>query len=78
MSRKLVATKLMPSTIERLDAAASRLGWSRAATIEVLVNTHADSLDPTTPMTAGMLPMGARSPGQKRGKGISRKTAKSC
>ncbi len=68
MSRRLVATKFLPSTIDLLDRTASRMGWSRAATLEVLVNVYADGLNGQTPIPASAIPAGNRLPGQKRGK----------
>lgn len=76
MSRILVATKLLPATVDRLDALADRMGWSRAATVEVLVNTYSDGINKDTPIPAGAIPAGARVPGQKRGQRRAKKTKK--
>ena len=76
MSRKLVASKLMPGTIDVLDAMADRLNRSRASALEILINTFGPKVDRTTPIPAGALPAGGRSPGQKRGKKTSKNLSK--
>lgn len=63
MSRILIATKLMPETVEVLDAAADRIGRSRAATLELLINSAATTLTADTLVPAGAIPIGSRRPG---------------
>jgi hypothetical protein len=58
--------RLTQATLARIDAAAARLGRSRAFVVEVLAYLHANGLAPDTLIPAGAVPADSRAPKQKR------------
>jgi hypothetical protein len=55
-----IGVRLMPHTIAAMDAAAERLGKSRAFVIEVMTALIADSLTRETSVPLGMVPADSR------------------
>lgn len=60
--------RLTSTALARIDAAADRLGRSRAFVVEVLAYLHADSLTPDTMIPAGAVPTDTRAPRRAAGK----------
>jgi hypothetical protein len=58
--------RLTPTALARIDAAAARLGRSRAFVVEVLAYLHADDLSPDTMIPAGAIPPDSRAPKKRR------------
>jgi hypothetical protein len=61
-----IGVRLLPHTIEAIDAAADRIGKSRAFVIEVLVALYSKSIDEKTEIPITMIPVDGR--GGKRTK----------
>jgi hypothetical protein len=60
--------RLTGSTVARIDAAAKRMGRSRAFVVEVLAYLHAASLGPDTMIPAAAMPPDTRSRGRPKKK----------
>jgi hypothetical protein len=60
--------RLTAAALARIDAAAERLGRSRAFVVEVLAYLHANSLTADTMIPAGAIPPESRAPKKKRKK----------
>ena len=61
--------RLLPATVEALDAAGQRMGGkSRAFVVEVLAALYAGSLTAQTQVPVGMVPSDSRAKKSRRGK----------
>jgi hypothetical protein len=58
--RKNTGMRLTTTALAKIDAAAERLGRSRAAVVEILATLYADNLDGSTMIPAAAVPGDSR------------------